>query len=270
MSSISSSPDARKEESKRPQFVTIQIKRGGKLKKQKLNLDFPGDRSIWVSSLENLPPGPRATLRLLVVEFYNVQRQDVFPSCSTIARHTGLSREAVTRHLKILRKQGLISPVGKTRRGVVIYKVHIHGLLKEVNPSVDEKTKTPDIPAWLKRNNKIMAHWRGIYNGENTEQDLKGMPEWVAVNLFEEGREEYWETRVENPVDKGNLGVTKRHTYPLTCAKTSHLPVTKRHTNRKGNRKEELTELFLRTSGQGPLSLFLLLLKSKNQKGMTR
>ena len=200
MSIISPSPDARKEESKRPQFVTIQIKRGGKLKKQKLNLDFPGDRSLWVSSLENLPPGPRATLRLLVVEFYNVQRQDVFPSCSTIARHTGFSTATIERHLKILRKQGLLSPVGRSRRGVVIYKVHINGLLKEANP----KTVETNTPAWLKRNIRTMEHWRGVYKREGTEQDLHGMPFWVAESLFMEGREKYWETKVENPVDKEN------------------------------------------------------------------
>ena len=209
MSTLSSSPDNHQEESNTPQFVTILIEgAGGTLQKRKINLSNPGDRGLWVSSLVDLPPGPSNTLRVLVNDFYSVARGDAFPSAKTLGRRTRYSTATIERHLKILREQGLLSPVGKTRHGVIVYTINIHGLLHEVKPIVDKdevKPKTPGIPAWLTRNNQIMAHWRGIYEREGTEQDLRGMPFWVAESLFMEGREEYWETKkVEKPVDKKN------------------------------------------------------------------
>ena len=238
MSSLTSPPVIEQEQSKTPRYATIQLIRGGQLKKIKININHPGDRSLWVSSLVELPPGPRSTLRVLAVDFFNVERGDVFPSCSTIARHTGYKRQVIQRHLKRLKNEGLITAVGTSTRGTVVYKVNVAGFMYSLPQ--EKPTEKPE---------KIdtLDHWRVVYQSHTRESDLDGMPEDIAEILFEESRETesylmeqaagdlcfMEQKRVENSVKNGKRPATLSDTH-LQLKVTP--PATLSDTNRKDNR----------------------------------
>ena len=208
----------------KPRFVTVHLQRGGQLQKVRLNLNYPRDRSLWVSSLD-IKPGPKSLLRLLAVENFNVHLEDARPSVGVMARHTGYSMAAIHRHLKYLKAKGLLVPIETSRRGVVTYRVVIEGILRPVEapPKNDEVEQPNGQPQWLHRNAQVMAHWRWIYFGDPTEEDLESMPFWVAEILFEEGRQP-----VEKTVDMGNLPMSKRDTSPPS-------PISKRDTSLSQN-----------------------------------
>ena len=77
-----------------PKPFSATVIQGGREKTVRLDKINPLHRLAWVDTLD-LRQGPKATLAVLVRNFFNVDREDAWPSVGTLARIEWYKRSTI-------------------------------------------------------------------------------------------------------------------------------------------------------------------------------